>query len=307
VQEKRGSKEPSSSQEDLLGHGSIKTMTEDGYRWRKYGRKRLKSQHHRNYYKCTHPNCKAKKIIETLVDERGLVLQTQTSNKGTHCHSAPQIMHVNATDQNSFRSSVLSTTLSAPLPRPADPTSVEKPPPPSEGSKASISNATKPPTSTNNNNNPPNINININNPEMDAAQNPTKEKRKFNRTAQDSVPRLVVETDVRMEIDYLDDGYRWRKYGQKNVRGSAHPRSYYKCTFPGCMMRKKVERRANSVINTYEGVHHHSPPILEDSAAYDEVRFFFLFLGPICSILNPHTYILSFQKRQRKKMKLTGL
>lgn len=34
--------------------------------------------------------------------------------------------------------------------------------------------------------------------------------------------RIVVQT--RSEVDLLDDGFKWRKYGQKVVKGSAHPR-----------------------------------------------------------------------------------
>lgn len=34
--------------------------------------------------------------------------------------------------------------------------------------------------------------------------------------------RVVVQTTS--EIDILDDGYRWRKYGQKVVKGNPNPR-----------------------------------------------------------------------------------
>jgi len=35
-------------------------------------------------------------------------------------------------------------------------------------------------------------------------------------------PRVIVQTTS--EIDILDDGYRWRKYGQKVVKGNPNPR-----------------------------------------------------------------------------------
>lgn len=35
-------------------------------------------------------------------------------------------------------------------------------------------------------------------------------------------PRIVVQTTS--EVDILDDGYRWRKYGQKVVKGNPNPR-----------------------------------------------------------------------------------
>ncbi|KAJ6297551.1 hypothetical protein OIU78_023165 [Salix suchowensis] len=36
-------------------------------------------------------------------------------------------------------------------------------------------------------------------------------------------PRVVVQTTS--DIDILDDGYRWRKYGQKVVKGNPNPTS----------------------------------------------------------------------------------
>nr|AUW34373.1 WRKY transcription factor 2 [Lilium longiflorum]QIL87953.1 putative WRKY transcription factor 2 [Lilium longiflorum] len=74
-------------------------------------------------------------------------------------------------------------------------------------------------------------------------------------------PRVVVQTVS--EVDILEDGYRWRKYGQKVVKGNPNPRSYYKCTSPGCSVRKHIERASQdlqSVITTYEGRHNHEVP-----------------------------------------------
>lgn len=59
-----------------------------------------------------------------------------------------------------------------------------------------------------------------------------------------------------------EDGYNWRKYGQKHVKGSENPRSYYKCTFHNCPTKKKVEKSLIGEITeiVYKGVHNHPKP-----------------------------------------------
>ncbi|KAF5476086.1 hypothetical protein F2P56_007828 [Juglans regia] len=57
-----------------------------------------------------------------------------------------------------------------------------------------------------------------------------------------------------------DDGYKWRKYGQKAIKNSPNPRSYYRCTNPRCSAKKQVERSLEdpeTLIITYEGLHLH--------------------------------------------------
>ncbi|XP_054788309.1 WRKY transcription factor 55 isoform X2 [Prosopis cineraria] len=58
-----------------------------------------------------------------------------------------------------------------------------------------------------------------------------------------------------------DDGFTWRKYGQKEIFGSTHPRSYYRCTHQKsykCPAKKQVQRlddNPNTFAVTYRGSH----------------------------------------------------
>ncbi|PKA57158.1 putative WRKY transcription factor 49 [Apostasia shenzhenica] len=65
-----------------------------------------------------------------------------------------------------------------------------------------------------------------------------------------------------------EDGYKWRKYGQKSIKNSPNPRfssllrirSYYRCTNPRCSAKKQVERSSEdpeTLVITYEGLHLH--------------------------------------------------
>ncbi|XP_021277715.1 probable WRKY transcription factor 50 [Herrania umbratica] len=65
---------------------------------------------------------------------------------------------------------------------------------------------------------------------------------------------------TKSEVEILDDGYRWRKYGKKMVKNSPNPRNYYRCSVEGCAVKKRVERDREDpsfVITTYEGIHNH--------------------------------------------------
>ncbi|CAL9193475.1 unnamed protein product [Musa hybrid cultivar] len=59
----------------------------------------------------------------------------------------------------------------------------------------------------------------------------------------------------------VDDGYSWRKYGQKDILGAKHPRAYYRCTHrhtQGCSATKQVQRSDEDPLMfdiTYVGAH----------------------------------------------------
>ncbi|KAE8724659.1 putative WRKY transcription factor 48 [Hibiscus syriacus] len=95
--------------------------------------------------------------------------------------------------------------------------------------------------------------------DQDKTKKRLKPKKKNQKRPRE--PRFAFMT--KSEVDHLDDGYRWRKYGQKAVKNSPFPRSYYRCTSAGCGVKKRVERTYEDptiVVTTYEGKHTHMYP-----------------------------------------------
>lgn len=81
-------------------------------------------------------------------------------------------------------------------------------------------------------------------------------------------PRFAFHT--RSDEDVLNDGFKWRKYGQKAVKNNIHPRSYYRCTYHTCSVKKQIQRLSRDrsiVVTTYEGIHNHPSEKLMETLA----------------------------------------
>ncbi|XP_065862527.1 probable WRKY transcription factor 20 isoform X2 [Euphorbia lathyris] len=247
----------SATQPDHKVGSGVSMPTDDGYNWRKYGQKHVKgSEFPRSYYKCTHPNCEVKKLFERSHD--GHI--TEIIYKGTHDHPKPQPnRRYNAGAVLSMQEDRSDRILSIPG-RDAS------------GAYGQVSHATE-------SNGTPDLSpVTTNDDSIEGAEDdddPFSKRRKMDTGGYDVTPvvkpirepRVVVQT--LSEVDILDDGYRWRKYGQKVVRGNPNPRSYYKCTNAGCPVRKHVERASHdpkAVITTYEGKHNHDVPTAKTSS-----------------------------------------
>ncbi|CAM8881728.1 unnamed protein product [Rhodiola kirilowii] len=244
--------------------------SDDGYNWRKYGQKQVKgSQNPRSYYKCTFPSCPTKKKVERSFD--GEI--TEIVYKGSHNHPKPQ-----STRRSSSNSQQLSV---------AQTNNFNQHSPDVREQSLAVANQQSDSAAT-----PENSSISVgdddrsshksnNNGGNEFQEDEPNAKRWKIRENEGEImsapgcravrePRVVVQTTS--DIDILDDGYRWRKYGQKVVKGNPNARSYYKCTNPGCPVRKHVERAAQdirAVITTYEGKHNHDVPAARGSGSYN--------------------------------------
>ena len=264
------------SQSDQRSQPSSFTVdkpTDDGYNWRKYGQKQVKgSEYPRSYYKCTHPSCPVKKKVERSLD--GQV--TEIIYKGQHNHQAP-LPNKRAKDtgnpngNSNFQENpeLASQNQTGNLNKPKEGLPAYSLSKKDQESSQAI---------------PEHLPGSSDSEEMDDAETrgdekgedePDPKRRNTEVRVSDQVsshrtvtePRIIVQTTS--EVDLLDDGYRWRKYGQKVVKGNPYPRSYYKCTNPGCNVRKHVERAATdpkAVITTYEGKHNHDVPAAKSSS-----------------------------------------
>ncbi|KAJ6894931.1 WRKY2 [Populus alba x Populus x berolinensis] len=280
------------------------TPSEDGYNWRKYGQKQVKgSEYPRSYYKCTHPNCSVKKKVER--SHEGHI--TEIIYKGAHNHPKPPLNRRSATGSmdtqldtpeqagpqvGAVHDSVWAGTQKGTAAGTPDwrNDNVEVSSSASGGLGPEFGN---PSSSVQGQSGTPfesadavDASSTFSNDEDDdrathgsvgydgEGEESESKRRKVETYATEMSgatrairePRVVVQTTS--EVDILDDGYRWRKYGQKVVKGNPNPRSYYKCTSAGCTVRKHVERASHdlkSVITTYEGKHNHDVPAARNS------------------------------------------
>ncbi|MQM01788.1 hypothetical protein Taro_034544 [Colocasia esculenta] len=226
-------------QPDYNNHHSqgLQRKSDDGYNWRKYGQKQVKgSENPRSYYKCTFPNCPTKKKVERNLE--GQI--TEIVYKGQHNHPKPQSTRRNSLSQ------------------------LGQPPAHAEASEQSFGGRVGTPIDSAAT--PENSSASFGDDDFDNMSSQRSRSGGGDETVRE--PKVVVQTTS--DIDILDDGYRWRKYGQKVVKGNPNPRSYYKCTSVGCPVRKHVERASHdlrAVITTYEGKHNHEVPPARGSGA----------------------------------------
>ncbi|KAL2316571.1 hypothetical protein Fmac_030447 [Flemingia macrophylla] len=237
-------------------------VSKDGYNWRKYGQKHVKGNEFiRSYYKCTHPTCQAKKQLQQ--SNNGHI--TDSICIGQHNHPRPQL---NSTVSVECVLPIVEQTSRKPsLTNVKDKTSVEH---------GCMPQQIKPLQSIPTTKVSPVIELKAADLQLAKAKNQAhgNEDPESKRLKKDNInadatgvdmstceTRVVVQTSS--QVDLVNDGYRWRKYGQKLVKGNTNPRSYYRCSNPGCPVKKHVERASHDskvVITTYEGQHDHEIP-----------------------------------------------
>ncbi|GMP35817.1 hypothetical protein CsSME_00008128 [Camellia sinensis var. sinensis] len=235
----------------------VKTPSTDGYNWRKYGQKQVRSpQGSRSYYKCTFCDCLAKKI--ECCDHSNRVIEI--ISKGQHNHDPPWRINCTRESRLALPAAPNSTAHPVRMLNDSDPSTSsreliqETPVLPETKQQDSIGSDGS-------------TEIDIKEEHVDEPE-PKRRLKKSNSSYSGSSfkpgkkPKFIVHAAG--DVGISGDGYRWRKYGQKMVKGNPHPRNYYRCTSAGCPVRKHIERAVDNttaVIITYKGIHDHDMPV----------------------------------------------
>ncbi|KAL3622037.1 DNA binding domain [Castilleja foliolosa] len=103
--------------------------------------------------------------------------------------------------------------------------------------------------------------VTINAPDSSkTASSPQKQRKRSNDEGYKIVKRVPAPQMGNLDVP-PEDGYTWRKYGQKEILGSTYPRSYYRCTHQklyDCPAKKQVQRLEDDPFTfevTYRGTH----------------------------------------------------
>ncbi|KAG7541396.1 WRKY domain superfamily [Arabidopsis thaliana x Arabidopsis arenosa] len=238
---------------------------DDGYNWRKYGQKLVKgSEYPRSYYKCTHPNCEVKKKVER--SREGHIIEIIYT--GAHNHPKPpsnrrsgigssgtgQDMQIDGTEQEGFAGTndniEWTSPVSAELEYGSHSGSMQVQSGTQFGYGDAAANALFRDEDEDKDDRTSHMSVSLTyDGEVDESESKRRKLEAYatemsGSTRASREPRVVVQTTS--DIDILDDGYRWRKYGQKVVKGNPNPRSYYKCTANGCKHTHIVPAARNS-------------------------------------------------------------
>ncbi|KAH1143312.1 hypothetical protein AAZX31_12G141800 [Glycine max] len=253
VQVSKGDKGTPSDGTTLSSVSAVRASASDGYNWRKYGQKQVKNpMGSRSYYKCTHSNCCAKKI--KFCDHSGHVIEIVY--KSQHNHDPPH--KIDTTKESKLLPSSEPKEESS---VPKQSTKVLNNSDPSSSPKEPLQEAP-----CNGDKNLENSS-NVENGKIILKEkhvNDREPKRRLNNGDLDSAvkhgkkPKFVVHATE--DVGISGDGYRWRKYGQKLVKGNPH----FRCTSSGCPVRKHIETavdNSKALIITYKGVHDHDMPV----------------------------------------------
>ncbi|XP_042514381.1 uncharacterized protein LOC122089031 [Macadamia integrifolia] len=79
----------------------------------------------------------------------------------------------------------------------------------------------------------------------ESGQVPVSSSSRDQQPRKQSKKRNMQETWTRITSMPIEDGYAWRKYGQKEILNAKHLRCYYRCTYrfdQGCQATKQVQR-----------------------------------------------------------------